>query len=54
MPSILKLKLDLILCVATCCHRMMYGKGVVQCNKSKYTKTSPDLLTSVFCADLLH
>ena len=25
--------------VCTCCHRMMYRKSVVQCKKSKYTKT---------------
>ena len=25
--------------VSTCCHRMMYRKSVVACNKGKYTKT---------------
>ena len=25
--------------VCTCCHRMMYRKSVVPCNKVKYTKT---------------
>ena len=25
--------------VCTCCHRMMYRKSVVACNKGKYTKT---------------
>ena len=38
--------------VCTCCHRMMYRKSVVQCNKSKYTKASPDVLQRVFSADL--
>ena len=26
--------------VCTCCHRMMYKKTVVSCNKDKYTKAS--------------
>ena len=26
--------------VCTCCHRMMYRKSVIQCNKEKYTKAS--------------
>ena len=38
--------------VCTCCYRMMYRKSVVQCNKSKYTKASPDVLQKVFSADL--
>ena len=40
--------------VCTCCHRMMYKKTVIQCNKAKYTKTSPDLLKNVFSANLSH
>ena len=32
--------------VSTCCHRMMYRKSVVACNKGKYTKTSTDVLFS--------
>ena len=38
--------------VCTCCYRMMYRKSVVQYNKSKYTKASPDVLQKVFSADL--
>ena len=38
--------------VCTCCHRMMYRKSVVHCNKVKYTKTSADVLQKVFSADL--
>ena len=38
--------------VCTCCHRMMYKKSVVQCNKSKYTKTSSNVLQRVFSADI--
>ena len=38
--------------VCTCCHRMMYRKSVVPCNKVKYTKTSADVLQKVFSADL--
>ena len=40
--------------VCTCCHRMMYKKTVFQCNKTKYTKASPDLLKNVFSANLSH
>ena len=40
--------------VCTCCHRMMYKKTVIQCNKAKYTKASPDLLKNVFSANLSH
>ena len=40
--------------VCTCCHRMMYRKSVVQCNKTKYTKACPDVLEKVFSADLSH
>ena len=38
--------------VCTCCHRMMYRKTVVLCNKEKYNKVSCDLLNSIFSADL--
>ena len=38
--------------VCTCCHRMMYQKSVVPCNKVKYTKTSADVIQKVFSADL--
>ena len=38
--------------VCTCCHRMMYQKSVIQCNKEKYTKANPDLLQNVFSANL--
>ena len=31
---------------------MMYRKSVVQCNKGKYAKASPDLLQNVFSANL--
>ena len=37
--------------VCTCCHRMMYRKSVVACNKVKYTKTSTDVLRKVFSPD---
>ena len=40
--------------VCTCCHRLMYKKTVIQCNKAKYTKASPDLLKNVFSANLSH
>ena len=40
--------------ICTCCHRMMYKKTVIQCNKAKYTKASPDLLKNVFSANLSH
>ena len=32
--------------VCTCCHRMMYKKTVVPCNKDKYTKASNAIYTS--------
>jgi len=35
----------------TCCHRMMYRKGIVPCNLVKYSKCSNDLLQNVFSAD---
>ena len=37
--------------VCTCCHRMMYRKTVILCNKTKYTKASPELLGN---ANLTH
>ena len=37
--------------VCTCCHRMMYRKSVVACNKGKYTKTSTDVLHKMFSPD---
>ena len=40
--------------VCTCCHRMMYRKTVVLCNKEKYNKVSPDLLDNIFSASLSH
>ena len=40
--------------VCTCCHRMMYRKSVVQCNKTKYTKACHDVLEKVFSVDLSH
>ena len=30
--------------VCTCCHRMMYRKSVIPCNKAKYTKASADVI----------
>ena len=36
--------------MCTCCHRMMYRKSVIQCNK--YTKTSPDVLQEVFSVNI--
>ena len=38
--------------VCTCCHRMMYRKSVIQFNKSKYTKTGPDVLQEVFSVNI--
>ena len=38
--------------VCTCCHRMMYKKTVILCNKAKYTKATPELLSNVFSANL--
>ena len=38
--------------VCTCCHRMMYRKTVILCNKTKYTKASPEFLGNVFSANL--
>ena len=40
--------------VCTCCHRMMYRKSIVACNKVKYTKTSTDVLHKVFSPDYIH
>ena len=38
--------------VCTCCHRMMYRKSVILCNKAKYTKAGADVVQKVFSADL--
>ena len=38
--------------VCTCCHRMMYRKSVIPCNKTNYTKASADVVQKVFSADL--
>ena len=38
--------------VCTCCHRMMYRKSVISCNKANYTKASADVIQKVFNADL--
>ena len=38
--------------VCTCCHRMMYRKSVVRCNRDKYTKVGADVLNNVLSADL--
>ena len=38
--------------VCTCCHRMMYRKSVILCNKANYTKASADVIQKVFSADL--
>ena len=38
--------------VCTCCHRMMYRKSVVPCNRGKYTKASSDVLEKVFSFEL--
>ena len=40
--------------VCASCHCMMYRKTVVPYNKGKYNKVSPDLLHSVFSANLSH
>lgn len=33
--------------VCTCCHRMMYRKSVVPCNRVKYTTAGTDVLHKV-------
>ena len=38
--------------VCTCCHRTMYKKSVVPCNRGKYTKASSDVLEKVFSFEL--
>ena len=38
--------------VCTCCHRVMYRKSVILCNKAKYTKAGADVVQKVFSADL--
>ena len=37
--------------VCTCCHRMMYRKSVIACNRANYTKGA-DVIQMVFSADL--
>ena len=38
--------------VCTCCHRMMYRKSVILCNRANYTKASSDVLQKVFSPNL--
>ena len=38
--------------VCTCCHRMMYRKSVILCNRASYTKASSDVLQMVFSPNL--
>ena len=38
--------------VCTCCHRMMYRKSVILCNRANYTKASSDVLQMVFSPNL--
>ena len=38
--------------VCTCCHRMMYRKSVILCNRASYTKASSDVLLMVFSPNL--
>ena len=40
--------------VCTCCHRIMYHKCVVYCNRSKYLKTCKSVEHSVFSDALLY
>ena len=40
--------------VCTCCHRMMYRKSVVVCNKDKYVKAGNNVLQKVFSADFAY
>ena len=47
--SVVKLGPDF---VCTCCHRMMYRKSVVLCNKTHYTKHDADLFNNAFSADI--
>ena len=47
--SVVKLGPDF---VCTCCHRMMYRKSVVLCNKAHYTKLDANLFNNVFSADI--
>ena len=37
--------------VCTICHRMMYRKSVVPCNRSKYTKATIEVLEKVFAKE---
>ena len=47
--SVVKLGPDF---VSTCCHRMMYRKIVVLCNKAHYTILDVNLFNNVFSADI--
>ena len=47
--SVVKLGSDF---VCTCCHRMMYWKSVVLCNKAHYTKLDADMFNNAFSADI--
>ena len=38
--------------VCTCCHRIMYRKSVILCNRANYTKASSDVLLVVFSPNL--
>ena len=38
--------------VCTCCHRMMYRKSVILCNKANYTKANASVLQQVFSDDI--
>ena len=38
--------------VCTCCHRMMYRKNVILCNKASYTKANTSVLEQVFSDDI--
>ena len=40
--------------VCTCCHRMMYRKSVVPCNRVKYTRAGTDVLQKIFSDDLCY
>ena len=37
--------------VCTICHRMMYRKSVVPCNRSKYTKATIEVLEKAFAKE---
>ena len=38
--------------MCTCCHRIMYRKSVILCNKAKYTKANADVVQKVTSATL--